>query len=94
MYDHFANECRKKQKDLENHSANYSNVSNGNSDNLFITCNVAQESSKDVWLLDSDCSNHMNGNKEFFSNLDDLVKSKIKLGNDSTVPVMGKGVIN
>ena len=55
---------------------------------------MAQESSKDVWFLDSGCSNHMTENKELFSNLDDSVKSKIKLGNDSILHVMGKGVIN
>ena len=36
----------------------------------------------------------MTKNKELFSNLDDSIKSKIKLGNDSIVLVMGKGVIN
>lgn len=55
---------------------------------------MAQESSKDVWFLDSGCSNHMIGNRELFSNLDDSVEFEIKLENDTVVFVMGKGVIN
>ena len=62
-YGHFATECRKKQENLETLGANYPNVSNGNSGNLFIICNMAQESSKDVWFLDSGCSNHMSRKK-------------------------------
>ena len=55
---------------------------------------MAQENSKDVWFLDNGCSNHMTRNRELFSNLDDFVTSEIKLGNNSIVPIMGKGVIN
>ena len=36
----------------------------------------------------------MTGNKDLFASLDDSIKSEVKLGNDSKVSVMGKGVIN
>jgi len=46
-----------------------------------------------VWLLDSDCSNHMTGNKILVGNLDQSVKTEVKLGTDKTMDVDGKGVV-
>jgi len=45
---------------------------------------------EEVWFLDSGCNNHMSGNKEWFSNLDDGFRHTVKLGNDSRMEVMGK----
>lgn len=57
---------------------------------MFLACNVAQANEKDVWFLDSGCSNHMTGNLEMFSSLDENVKSDVTLGNDNKVLVKGK----
>ena len=38
--------------------------------------------------------NHMSGNIEMFSNLDESVKSKVTLGTDSKVFIMGKGRVD
>ena len=43
------------------------------------------------WLLDSGSSNHLSGNKDAFSELDESLCSSIKLGDDHTIPVLGKG---
>lgn len=93
-FDHSTSECRKKQEEIENNSANYSDISHNNLGSLFITCNVSQESSSDIWFLDSGCSNHMTRNKDLFTSLDDSIQFEVNLGNDSKVPIMGKGVIN
>jgi len=61
---------------------------------MFLACNVAKEKESDIWYLDSGCSNHMSGNAEMFSNLDESVKSKVTLGTDRKVSVMGKGRVN
>ena len=61
---------------------------------MFLACNVAQEKQSDMWYLDSGCNNHMSGNIEMFSNLDESVKSEVTLGTDSKVSVMGKGRVN
>ena len=60
---------------------------------MFITCHVAQESSSDIWFLDSGCSNHMIRNRDIFESLDTSIKSKLKLGNDNIMEVSGKGTI-
>ena len=57
---------------------------------MFLACNVAQEKQGDVWFLYSWCSNHMTGNIEMFSNLEESVKSEVTLGTDSKVSVMVK----
>lgn len=44
-----------------------------------------------VWFLDSGCSNHMCGNKEWFFDLDENFREFVKLGDNSRVAVKGKG---
>ena len=56
--------------------------------------NVSQASPCDIWYLDSDYSNHMTGNIELFSSLDESVQTKVTLGTDIQVTVLGKGSIN
>lgn len=92
-FGHYINECRKKQYDSRKQSTNFTKE-NQTQDSMFIACNVAQESEKDIWFLDSGCSNHMTGNLEMFSSLDESVKSDVTLGNDNKVSVMGKGSVN
>ena len=46
-----------------------------------------------MWYLDSGCSNHMTGNKRLFCVLDEAFRERVKLGNDSSMNVMGKGSI-
>ena len=44
-------------------------------------------------FLDSGCSNHMCGKKEFFCDLNEGFKDSVKLGNDASLKVQGKGSI-
>ncbi|PNX56727.1 retrovirus-related Pol polyprotein from transposon TNT 1-94, partial [Trifolium pratense] len=44
-----------------------------------------------IWFLDSGCSNHMVGNKEWLFDYDDSFKDSVKLGDDSKMAVIGKG---
>ncbi|PKI72007.1 hypothetical protein CRG98_007623 [Punica granatum] len=43
----------------------------------------AVENQKNVWYLDTGCSNHMCGVKELFSKLDGSFRSEVKFGNNS-----------
>ncbi|CAM8905711.1 unnamed protein product [Rhodiola kirilowii] len=46
-----------------------------------------------IWFLDSGCSNHMTGDKNWFVEIDDAYRSTVKLGNNSKMSVMGKGSV-
>jgi hypothetical protein len=72
-----SHESRINRNDID---ANYSNTFENYEDSLFLTCNASQETSNDIWLIDSGCSNHMTGNRSLIANLDDLVRTEVKLG--------------
>ncbi|PNX98609.1 T-complex protein 1 subunit delta [Trifolium pratense] len=60
---------------------------------LFSACQKAFQEDKNVWYLDSGCSNHMTGKKEAFINIDSSFGLKVKLGNGEHVEVKGIGNI-
>ena len=43
-----------------------------------------------VWYLDNGASNHMTGNKAYFSELNEKIKGKVKFGDGSFVEIKGK----
>ncbi|KAK4440576.1 hypothetical protein Salat_0392500 [Sesamum alatum] len=45
----------------------------------------------DTWFLDSGCSNHMCGKKDYFSEIDEHFSDTVKLGDNRSVVVAGKG---
>jgi hypothetical protein len=57
---------------------------------MFLSCHKTEEQHKDLWLLDSDCDNHMTSNNDLLSSSDSYISSDITLGNDSLVTVQGK----
>jgi hypothetical protein len=46
-----------------------------------------------IWFLDSRCNNHMCRKKELFDVFNEGFKYSIKLGNDASLKVQGKGSI-
>ena len=51
------------------------------------------EKSAEIWFLDSGCSNHMTGNKQWFTDIDEQYQQSVKLGDNSKMAVVGKGNI-
>lgn len=50
-YGHYANECRKKQNDMNSRqNVNFANEENKNPKNVLLTCNMAQDKQEDVWF--------------------------------------------
>ena len=53
--------------------------------------NMNKANREDMWFLDSGCSNHMCGKKEYFLDFDGSFRDSVKLGNNSSIVVTGKG---
>ena len=80
--------CREKhqQQQAEGQIAVASEV-----EHMFVASCFISNASRDGWLVDSGCTNHMTGNEGLFSNLDKSVKSKVRIGNGERIEVEGKG---
>lgn len=84
--------CRKECRLQNQQHVAFAEAEN-NEGNLFFACHKATQEYKNVWYLDSGCSNHMTGDKEAFIDIDPSFGSKVKLGNGEFVEVEGKGSI-
>lgn len=58
---------------------------------LMAHINMIKGDDEHVWFLDSGCSNHMCGTKEWFLELDNDFRQNVKLGDDRRLMVEGKG---
>lgn len=81
---HYQYECPK----WEN-NANYAEFDEA--EEMVLMAHAEIERKEKVWFLDSGCSNHMCGEKEWFSDIDEDYKHHVKLGDNSKMAVMGKG---
>ncbi|KAL4295748.1 hypothetical protein GQ457_12G010900 [Hibiscus cannabinus] len=62
------------------------------SDEMFLMARVGDESLKsDEWFLDSGCSNHICNKKDYFADLNEEFVDNVKLGNNASLAVKGKG---
>lgn len=51
---------------------------------------IKEDDREELWFLDSGCSNHICGKKEMFTDFDDTFRKSVKLGNNSSLAVLGK----
>lgn len=62
--------------------------------NVFYACNVATvEKNKDIWYIDSECSNHMTAQESLLINIDREFTGKVKMGNGQLVSATGRGTL-
>ncbi|XP_026431826.1 uncharacterized protein LOC113329071 [Papaver somniferum] len=59
-------------------------------ENMSLDCHTPEEQPQHKWYQDTGCNNHICGRREMFDNLDESVRSSVKFGNNSTIPVIGK----
>ena len=52
------------------------------------------EDKEDEWYIDSGCSTHITGNKYKFISLKKGKSGSVAFGNDSSIKILGKGVVN
>jgi len=82
---HYHNECS-----LWEENANFAEFEDG--ELLLMAQSCLNRNAKDeVWFLDSGCSNHMIGTKDWLFEFDSEFRESVKLGDDSRMPVMGRG---
>ena len=74
-------------------SYQHTGESSENQHSLFLASNTLSEE-ENIWYLDTGCSNHMCGKKELFTSLNETVKSTVMFGNNSNIPIVGKGQIS
>ena len=58
---------------------------------LMAYVDLNKTSREDTWFLDSGCSNHMCGKKDYFLDFDGTFRDSVKLGNNTSMYVLGKG---
>lgn len=49
---------------------------------------------ENIWYLDNGASNHMTGDKRYFSMINTLITGKVRFGDDSCIDIKGKGTIS
>ncbi|XP_006392748.2 uncharacterized protein LOC18010455 [Eutrema salsugineum] len=82
---HYSFECTEK--------ANYVEFDEEEELLLMAHTEVSKAEGKGVWFLDSGCSNHMTGEKSWFTELNEDFKHSVRLGNNTRLAVEGKGKI-
>ena len=60
---------------------------------LFMVHSSTSKDSTEMWFMDSGCSNHMSGTKSLFKELDESLKSEVRLGDNKQMNVEGKGTV-
>lgn len=85
---HYQSECP-----TWNNNANYVELSE--KEELLLMAFVEEVGSQRecMWFLDSGCSNHMTGDKSWFTNLDEKSMHTVRLGNNSKMRVQGQGSV-
>jgi hypothetical protein len=82
---HYQNEC----PNWGEGSANYAEFDE--EEEMLLMAKTECDDEDQIWFLDSGCSNHMVGNKNWLYDCDETHRDSVKLGDDSKMHVMGKG---
>jgi len=98
-FGHYSYECwhnhsqnKRGKKDVEAHLAHEGE--NTNSDQVLLMVTTTNDGGGDkAWYLDTGCSNHMTGNKDWLVDLDSIIKSSVRFADNSTITVEGVGKV-
>ena len=88
-YGHYSSECYARPYVEER--ANHTETKEENAESVLI-CNN-EEAKENIWYLDTGSSNHMCGNKDLFSELDESFHSSARFGDNTKIEIMGKGKV-
>lgn len=92
-FGHFADECwfNPDRKVSKSDEAKMARDDEEDVQAVLMVTTKEEESAKDCWYLDTGCSTHMSGRKDWFVNLDESVQNKVRFADDSTLSAAGLG---
>ncbi|KAL6286215.1 hypothetical protein ACE6H2_010605 [Prunus campanulata] len=92
-YGHYKSECYTNMNKAKGARANFAEKEKEDDGAILMVCQTMEKPQKNVWYLDTGCSNHMCGEKSIFSTIDESFTTTVRFGDDSKVSVLGKGDI-
>ncbi|XP_050916694.1 uncharacterized protein LOC127131844 [Lathyrus oleraceus] len=95
-FGHYARDYRRKKDSRvkDNDEVQYAHVQYSDYDDVLLMANTQSNTEQtNMWYLDSRCSNHMSGNKNWFTKIDESVEKMIKFADGRHITSGGKGDI-
>ncbi|CAL2257558.1 unnamed protein product [Prunus armeniaca] len=89
-YGHYRSECYTNMNKTKGVMANFAEKEKEDDEAILMVCQTMEKTQKNVWYLDTGCSNHMCGEKSIFSTLDESFTTTVRFGDDSKVSILGK----
>jgi hypothetical protein len=89
---HKARDCRDMKEDAPMPTTVWKRKENPNKENCRLALIV--EDKEDEWYIDSGCSTHMTGDQNKFISLKKGKSGRVAFGNDSSIKILGKGVVS
>lgn len=80
--------CRKTEKEEK---SNF--VEKQEAETFLMECHIKEEANQNLWYLDTCYNNHMCGNKDVFSILNESFRTTVRFGDNSIISMIGKGDI-
>lgn len=87
-YGHFVDECNGEKKEPDNDAKL---AKQENEETLLMVTTKEKDKYNDQWYLDSSCSSHLTGRKDWFFSINKSMKSKVRFANDSALAAEGIG---
>ncbi|CAH9104519.1 unnamed protein product, partial [Cuscuta europaea] len=95
-YGHFSYECWYRDQSGEKEEEAHVAENQGSDEEVVLMATTMAESDlncENTWYLDTGCSNHMSSRKDWFVELDENAKSKVRFADDSIINTEGRGKI-
>ena len=83
-YGHSDKHCWSKPEEI-----NYAEQEEDN----FLFMVTGKEEKNEVWYVDSGCSHYMTGDRWKFKDLDETIKSQVRLGDNEQLRIEGRGMV-
>ncbi|GAU34373.1 hypothetical protein TSUD_217130 [Trifolium subterraneum] len=84
---HYASDCRSKKPKDTSDEANLVEEQSDKEAVTFMAAMLEEELANGEWFLDTGCSNHMTGHKDWFIKFDSSRKSKVRLADSRSIQV-------